>query len=74
MYRFNVEKVEQLIHDSGLRRSYIIDKLDTSPATFGRWIKGTTPIPLVKAAELADLLNCDIKNLYERTDQNGKPT
>jgi deoxyribodipyrimidine photolyase len=68
MYRFDVNKVEQLIHESGLRRQYIIDKLETSPATFGRWIKGTTGIPLVKAAELADLLNCDIKNLYERID------
>jgi deoxyribodipyrimidine photolyase len=68
MYRFNTDGVEQLIHDSGLRRSYIIESLDTSPATFGRWVKGKTPIPLIKAAELADLLNCDIKKLYESVD------
>lgn len=64
--RFNVEKAEELIRESGLRKGFIIKKLEISPATFGRWMNDETMIPLVKAAELADILKCDVNEFIRR--------
>lgn len=66
--RFDTEKVEILIQESGFRKGHIVKKLNTSTTTFGRWMKEETLIPFVKAAELAIILNCDVNDLYERTD------
>jgi len=63
--RFDAEKAEELIDLSGLRKGYIIDKLETSPPTFGRWMKEETLIPFVKAVELAIILKCDVNVLYK---------
>jgi|GEM_PF-2957012 len=66
--RFDTEKVEKLIRKSGFRKGHIIKKLETSPTTFGRWMKEETLIPYVKAVELAIILNCKVDDLYKRTD------
>lgn len=66
--RFDVEKVEEYIKESGLKKGYIINKLNTSTTTFGRWMKEETLIPFVKAVELADILNCNVDDLFIRTD------
>ncbi|WP_181898671.1 helix-turn-helix domain-containing protein, partial [Halobacillus trueperi] len=58
-YRFDGEKVEKYIEANGLKKGFIAKKIDSNATTFGRWIKGETPIPFVKAAELADILDCN---------------
>lgn len=63
--RFDTEKTNRLIEGSGYKKKYLIKKLDTSVATFGRWMNEETLIPFVKAVELAKILNCDVNDLYE---------
>lgn len=66
MICFDGEKVNELIEKSGYKKGFIVNKLDTSWNTFGRWLKGETDIPFIKAAELADLLNCDVNEFILR--------
>ena len=66
---FNANKVGELIKERGLKVGYIVKQLETSWTTFGRWMKEETPIPFVKAVELAKLLKCDINDLYKEENK-----
>ncbi|CDO03081.1 hypothetical protein BN988_01581 [Oceanobacillus picturae] len=66
MYKINVDRIEELIKESGLKKGYIAKKLDTSITTFRRWLLEETPLPLLKAVELADLLECKVDDFYEK--------
>lgn len=59
-------KINEMIAKSGLKKGYIAKQLGINPVTFSRYISGERKIPLETAIHLAELLNCDIRDLYER--------
>ena len=69
-YRINEKRINELIQQSGLRLGYIVDRLQTSRATFRRWLKGETPFPLLAAVELANMINAKLEDLYEEVDED----
>ncbi|TFJ91833.1 helix-turn-helix domain-containing protein [Lentibacillus salicampi] len=58
--------INEQIKKSGLKKKYIADKLNVNKDTLSNWIAGRSMIPLDRAVHLAEILNCDIKDLYER--------
>ncbi|GAA0491428.1 hypothetical protein GCM10008986_16930 [Salinibacillus aidingensis] len=67
--RFNAQKVNELIDQSGFKKMHIATRLNASQATFRRWMNEETPIPFVKVVELKKLLEKEVvvslDDLYE---------
>lgn len=57
-----------LLRTSKYRREFIQKELGISANTLSNWSTGNTYPPIDKAFELADLLEVDINELYERKD------
>ncbi len=53
------------IKRSGVKKKYIAKELGVDPNTLSSWIKGTRPIPLIKAVQIAIIINCEVDDLYE---------
>jgi transcriptional regulator with XRE-family HTH domain len=51
---------------SKYRREYIIKELEITQNTLSNWVTGKTFPTIDKAFQLADLLEVDINDLYER--------
>jgi len=58
--------IEELIKKRGLQKGYVANKLGVSNDTLTNWIKNRSMPKLDIAVELADILDCDIKDLYRR--------
>jgi transcriptional regulator with XRE-family HTH domain len=65
-----IPKIEEYIEKSGLRKSYIADKLNISVRQLRKYEKGESLIPMDKAYILAELLKVKVDDLYERIDSN----
>jgi transcriptional regulator with XRE-family HTH domain len=61
-----ISRIEELIIKSGLKKSFIADKLDVSVKQLRNYETGHSLIPIDKAFILADLLEVKIDDLYER--------
>lgn len=59
-------KINEMIDKSGLKKGHIAKQLGINPVTFSRYISGERKISLEMAVRLAEILGCDIKDLYER--------
>lgn len=55
-----------LLRSSKFRREFIQKELDISANTLTNWVTGKTYPPIDKAFKLAELLEVDINELYER--------
>lgn len=61
--------IEALVKTSGLKKSFIADKLEVSVKQFRNYETGHSLIPMDKAYILSRLLNCKIDDLYEWEDK-----
>jgi transcriptional regulator with XRE-family HTH domain len=61
-----ISRIEDLIIKSGLKKSFIADKLEVSVKQLRNYETGHSLIPIDKAFILADLLKVKIDDLYER--------
>jgi putative transcriptional regulator len=59
-------RIGQLLRVSKYRREFIIQELDISKNTLSNWIAGNTYPTIDKAFQLADLLEVNVEELYER--------
>lgn len=59
-----VSRIEEMIEKSGLKNSYIADKIGgVSQKTVYNWRKGLSYPPFEKAFILAKILNCKVDDL-----------
>ncbi|MFJ8245154.1 helix-turn-helix domain-containing protein [Peribacillus asahii] len=61
-------KIEELIRKSGLRKSYIAEKLEVTVRQLRKYEKMESLIPIDKAFVLARLLGVKVDDLYEWED------
>lgn len=59
-------KIEELIKERGLMKSFVADKLKISVKQLRNYETGHSYIPMDKAYILADLLGVKVDDLYER--------
>ncbi|MEC5422411.1 helix-turn-helix transcriptional regulator [Virgibacillus sp. C22-A2] len=57
--------VDDLIKNSGLKKSYVAEKIGVNRDTITNWCKNETMPKLDKAVELAELLGVDVNDLFE---------
>lgn len=60
--------VEDLIIKSGLKKRHIANEIGINENTLTNWMKNRSWPKLNQAVDLADILKCDVNDLYERTD------
>lgn len=58
-------RIEELVLKSGLKKSFIADKLEVSVKQLRNYETGHSLIPIDKAFILAELLKVKIEDLYE---------
>jgi len=64
--------INEMIKKSGMKKEYIAKKMGISRVTLTNYISGRTPITLVKAVELAGILNCEVTDLIKKaTPKDG---
>lgn len=59
-------KINEAIMKSGYRKGFIAKELGINPNTLSSYISGKRKISLEMAVELADILNCQITDLYRK--------
>jgi putative transcriptional regulator len=59
-------RIGKLLRASKYKREFIIQELDISKNTLSNWIAGNTYPTIDKAFLLADLLEVNVDDLYER--------
>lgn len=57
-------RIEELVQNSGLKKSFIAEKLEVSVKQFRNYETGHSLIPIDKAFVLAELLGCKVDDLY----------
>ncbi|ALX47131.1 hypothetical protein AOX59_18970 [Lentibacillus amyloliquefaciens] len=57
--------IDERIKESGLKKGYIAEKLGVNKDTLSNWMHGRSMIPFDKAVKLAELLGCEVTELYE---------
>lgn len=58
-------RIYELLNERGIKKGYVTNKLGVSFKTLQRWNDDETEIPLIKAIQLAKILDCDINDLWE---------
>lgn len=66
-------RIEELIKERGLQKSFVADKLGISVKQLRNYETGHSDITLRKAYILADLLGVKVDDLYERTNTDNVP-
>lgn len=59
-------RINEMILNSGLRKGYVAKQLEINPVTLSNYISGKRKISLEMAVRLAEILNCDVKDLFEQ--------
>lgn len=62
--------IDQYIENSGRSKKFIAKKLSISENQLLAWRKGLAFPPVNKAILLAELLDCTVYDLFEKTDKN----
>ena len=62
-------KIGMLLRTSKYRREFIQKELDISANTLSNWVSGKTYPTIDKAFKLAELLEVDVNDLYERGNE-----
>lgn len=57
-------KIEEAIQRSGLKKKYIVEKMKINRDTLRNWCQNRTYPKLDQAVKLAEILNCNIEDLY----------
>ncbi|MEN2464703.1 helix-turn-helix transcriptional regulator [Ornithinibacillus sp. JPR2-1] len=63
-------RINEMILNSGLKKGHIAKRLEINPVTLSKYISGERKISLEMAVELADILDCEVTDLYEKENQN----
>lgn len=66
-----ISRIEELIIKSGLKKSFIADRLEVSVKQLRNYETGHSLIPIDKAFILADLLKVKVDELYEYKKSPG---
>lgn len=61
-------KLNELFEEKGIRKKHVAKQIGVDATTISNWVSGKSYPKLNQAVQLADILNCDITDLYERTD------
>ncbi|WP_050613323.1 helix-turn-helix transcriptional regulator [Bacillus testis] len=61
--------IEKLLLESGLKKSFVANKLRVSVRQLRHYETGHSLIPIDKAYILADILKCKVDDLYNREDE-----
>jgi putative transcriptional regulator len=64
--------IDELIKKRGMQKKFIASVLKVDPDTITNWCKNRSYPKLDQAVKLADVLNCDIKDLYIRKENQNE--
>ena len=64
----NLERIRNLREDNDFTQSMIANKLNISQRAYSHYETGTRDIPLTVLIQLADIYDCSIDYLMERTN------
>ena len=64
----NLERIRNLREDNDFTQSMIANKLNISQRAYSHYETGTRDIPLTVLIQLADIYDCSIDYLLERTN------
>ncbi len=62
--------VEELIIKSGMTKRFVAKQIGVNENTLKNWCQNRSWPKLNQAVKLADVLRCEITDLYERKDNN----
>ena len=57
-------KLEKIIEDKGLKKSYVARKIGISPGLLSKYLSGERKPKLDTAKKLADILECSIEDIF----------
>lgn len=57
--------IGEIIKERGLKKQYIADKVGVNRDTVTNWCNNKTMPTLEKAVKIANLLGCNVNDLYE---------
>lgn len=61
-------KIDEMIKERGFLKKHVAKQMGINPNTLSKYITGKRKITLETAIQLADTLNCEVSDLYERKD------
>lgn len=61
------DRLKRLIHIKGMTQSQFARELGVTDATLSRYITGTHEPSMSKAERIAEILDCDISLLFDKT-------
>ncbi|MFS0776275.1 helix-turn-helix transcriptional regulator [Neobacillus sp. 3P2-tot-E-2] len=64
-------RIGELIEIKGMKKKYVAKEIGITPNQLSNWLAMKSFPPLDKAYKLADLLNCKVDDLYDRTDSDS---
>ena len=59
-------KINEAILKSGLKKKHVAKELSIDPNVLSRYIYGKRKISLEMAVKLAEILDCDLNDLFEQ--------
>lgn len=62
--------IEERIKECGLKKGYVARQIGVDPDTLANWMNNRSFPKLNQAVKLADILRCEITDLYDRNDKN----
>lgn len=65
----NLERIRNLREDNDFTQSMIANKLNISQRAYSHYETGTRDIPLTVLIQLADIYDCSVDYLLERTNK-----
>ena len=61
------DRLKRLIHIKGMTQGQLARKLGVTEATLSRYITGTHELGVSKAERIAEILECDVGLLFDKT-------
>lgn len=64
--------IEELIRKKGYQKRYIAEQMGITNNTLTHWMKNRSMIKLDQAVKLAEVLNCELEDLFIIENDDGK--
>lgn len=59
-----MNKIKEVIRNSGLRKNYIAKQMDIVPSNISMWITEERKIPKARIRQLCKIVGCKVKDLF----------
>ena len=59
-----MNKIKEVIWDSGLRKNYIAEKMNIQPSHISMWISGSRKPSKERVRKLCKILGCKVKDIF----------